>query len=269
MTTNITLRFLSSVVGECRSRWSTGELIFVFFKATQTCKQSDVKSMIHAVGRCRVLRKNPSKKQNYFNSCHFHRQFEAFDSRPKPWCRSQRRAIDVRSLLRVLRPAHASSLPSRRSLRPPRSCFDPNFSPKIFDKVPLCSTRGSCFQRKSSLSRQNSRSFQGYSWFLQFSRPFQDLENGLRNSSTFQSFQGPYAPCLIFCLFESSWKKMKNDTTFVRMRSGDHFGDAKISKKGSVEFNFFNNCDRHKRFSQNERRRDDLQNVASHFLIFA
>ena len=28
-------------------------------------------------------------------------------------------------------------------------------------------------------------------------------------------------------------KKMKNDTTFVRMRSGDHLGDAKISKKGT------------------------------------
>ena len=37
---------------------------------------------------------------------------------------------------------------------------------------------------------------------------------------------------LIF-LFESSWKKMKNDTTFVRMRSGDHLGDAKMSKKGT------------------------------------
>ena len=36
----------------------------------------------------------------------------------------------------------------------------------------------------------------------------------------------------------------------------------------SVEFNFFNNCDRQKRFSQNERRAD-LQNVASDFLIFA
>ena len=32
------------------------------------------------------------------------------------------------------------------------------------------------------------------------------------------------------------WKlleKMKNDTTFVRMRSGDHLGDAKMSKKGT------------------------------------
>ena len=37
----------------------------------------------------------------------------------------------------------------------------------------------------------------------------------------------------------------------------------------SVEFNFFNNCDRQKRFSQIERRRADLQNVASDFLIFA
>ena len=38
---------------------------------------------------------------------------------------------------------------------------------------------------------------------------------------------------LIFFLFESTWKKMKNDTTFVRMRSGDHLGDAKMSKKGT------------------------------------
>ena len=26
---------------------------------------------------------------------------------------------------------------------------------------------------------------------------------------------------------------MKNDTTFVRMRSGDHLGDAKMSKTGT------------------------------------
>ena len=38
---------------------------------------------------------------------------------------------------------------------------------------------------------------------------------------------------LIFFLFERSWKKMKNATTFVRMRSGDHLGDAKMSKKGT------------------------------------
>ena len=38
---------------------------------------------------------------------------------------------------------------------------------------------------------------------------------------------------LIFFLFERSRKKMKNDATFVRMRSGDHLGDAKMSKKGT------------------------------------
>ena len=38
---------------------------------------------------------------------------------------------------------------------------------------------------------------------------------------------------IFFFLFESSWEKMKNDATFVRMRSGDHRGDAKMSKKGS------------------------------------
>ena len=64
---------------------------------------------------------------------------------------------------------------------------------------------------------------------------------------------------------------MKNYTTFVRMRSGDHLGDAKCRKRAphSVEFNFFIICDRHKRFSQNERRRVDLQIHASDFLIFA
>ena len=36
----------------------------------------------------------------------------------------------------------------------------------------------------------------------------------------------------------------------------------------SVEFNFFNNCDRQKRFSQTERRRVDLQSLASDFLNF-
>ena len=58
---------------------------------------------------------------------------------------------------------------------------------------------------------------------------------------------------------------MKNDTTFVIMRSDDHLGDAKISKKGtcSDEFNFFVNCDRRKRFSQNKRRRSGLQKFAS------
>ena len=34
----------------------------------------------------------------------------------------------------------------------------------------------------------------------------------------------------LILLFESSWKNMKNDATFVRMRIDDHFGDAKMSK---------------------------------------
>ena len=36
-----------------------------------------------------------------------------------------------------------------------------------------------------------------------------------------------------------------------------------------VEFNFFTNRNRRKRFLQNERRRADLQKYASKFLIFA
>ena len=50
---------------------------------------------------------------------------------------------------------------------------------------------------------------------------------------------------------------MKNDTTFVRMRSSDHLADTKMSKKVPrfVELNFLTNCNRRKRFSQNERSR--------------
>ena len=64
---------------------------------------------------------------------------------------------------------------------------------------------------------------------------------------------------------------MKNDTTFVRMRSGDHLRDAKMSKRPprSVELNFFIHCDKQNRFSQNESRRADLQPAASDFLVFA
>ena len=63
---------------------------------------------------------------------------------------------------------------------------------------------------------------------------------------------------------------MTNDTTCVRMRSDDHLGDAKMSKRApcSVEFNFFINCDRWKQFSQNERRRVDLREAASDILNF-
>ena len=61
---------------------------------------------------------------------------------------------------------------------------------------------------------------------------------------------------------------MKIDISFVRMRSGDHLGDAKKAPR-SIEFNFLTNCDRQKRFSQNKRRRADLQNFPSEFFIFA
>ena len=64
---------------------------------------------------------------------------------------------------------------------------------------------------------------------------------------------------------------MKNDTTFVRMCMVITLETQKCRKRAprSVEFNFFINCNRRKRFSQDERRRVDLQNDASDFLIFA
>ena len=38
---------------------------------------------------------------------------------------------------------------------------------------------------------------------------------------------------LIFFFVWKLLEKMENDATFVRMRSGDHLGDAKMSKKGA------------------------------------
>ena len=58
----------------------------------------------------------------------------------------------------------------------------------------------------------------------------------------------------------------------MRMRSGDDLGDTKMSKKDTSlrRIQLFNiNCDRQKRFSQNEGRRADLQNFSSDSLIFA
>ena len=39
---------------------------------------------------------------------------------------------------------------------------------------------------------------------------------------------------LIFFFVSKLLEKMKNDTTFVRMRSGDHLGYAKMSKRGTL-----------------------------------
>ena len=62
---------------------------------------------------------------------------------------------------------------------------------------------------------------------------------------------------------------MKNDTTFVRMRRSDHFGEAKMSKKGTSlrRIYLFYESQETKllTFSQNERRRADLQKVPQNF----
>ena len=73
---------------------------------------------------------------------------------------------------------------------------------------------------------------------------------------------------LIFFWFESSWKNMKNDTTFVRLAQWWSPWRPKYVEKGHLapsNLIFFINCDRQKRFSQNERRRADLQNLAWDF----
>ena len=76
---------------------------------------------------------------------------------------------------------------------------------------------------------------------------------------------------LNFFLFESSWKKWKMTPLLCACAVVITLETQKCWKRAprSVEFNFFINCDRHKRFSQNERRGVDLQIFASDFLIFA
>ena len=60
-----------------------------------------------------------------------------------------------------------------------------------------------------------------------------DKKKTFKAGSPFEAILVIFGRRALIFLFESSWKNMKNDTTFVRMRSGDHLGDAKMSKKGA------------------------------------
>ena len=65
---------------------------------------------------------------------------------------------------------------------------------------------------------------------------------------------------------------MKNDTTFGRMRSGDHLGDAKMSKKGTslrrIILFLLIAIDRNG-FRRMKEEGQVYKNRASDFLIFA
>ena len=90
MTTNITLRFLSSVVGECRSQWSTNELIFVFFRPLRRVSKATSRQWfmqyvdVESSGITQAKSRSTSCP-----SCHFDRQFEASDSRRKAMMKVQ------------------------------------------------------------------------------------------------------------------------------------------------------------------------------------
>ena len=67
---------------------------------------------------------------------------------------------------------------------------------------------------------------------------------------------------------------MKNDTTSVRMRSGDHLGHSKMSKKArhltSSNLSFSESPQAKTVFQpRNERKRADPQDIASDFLVFS
>ena len=76
---------------------------------------------------------------------------------------------------------------------------------------------------------------------------------------------------LIFLLlFESSWKNMKNDTTLCAWTVVITLETKNVEKRHLTPSNltFLTNCDRRKGFSQNKRRRADLQNGTSAFFNF-
>ena len=75
---------------------------------------------------------------------------------------------------------------------------------------------------------------------------------------------------LIFFVWKLLKKKWKMTPLLCACAVVITFETQKCWKRAprSVEFNFFINCDRHKRFSQNERRRADVHNVASEFFNF-
>ena len=72
-------------------------------------------------------------------------------------------------------------------------------------------------------------------------------------------------------IFGKLLENMKKGTTFMRMRSGDHLWDAKnVEKRHLASSNLtFNELRQTETVSHQERRRAELQKVATFFLIFA
>ena len=84
MTTNITLRFLSPVVGERRAQWSTSELNFVFFTPFRRVSKATSRQWFMQYVNVESSGKTQAKSRTTpCPPCHFHRQFEAFVSRRK------------------------------------------------------------------------------------------------------------------------------------------------------------------------------------------
>ena len=69
--------------------------------------------------------------------------------------------------------------------------------------------------------------------------------------------------------FLLSRNEFESGTFTIVLHATSFFTYVSVIYGANFSFNFFNNCDRQKRFSQNERRRADPQNLASNFLIFA
>ena len=105
------------------------------------------------------------------------------------------------------------------------------------------------------------------------------LPSELQKSSSLNTFKDPLEAILVifgrralifFCLkaLGRTWKMtplLRACAVVISLET------QKCRKRAprSVKFNFFINWDRHKQFSQNERRRADLQNNALDFLFFA
>ena len=116
-------------------------------------------------------------------------------------------------------------------------------------------------------------------WRIAVGKLFSSCQNWFPLKSLFRLRQDPLEAILIifgrralifFCL-KALGKKWKMTPLLCACAVVITLETQKCRKRAprSVEFNFFVNCDRQKRSSQNERRRANLQNVASIFLIFA
>ena len=179
MTTNITLRFLSSVVGERRSRWSTSELIFVFFRPLKrVSKAMSRRWFLQFVDVEFSGRTQAKSRTTSCPSCHFHRQFEAF-------------AIDSQHKAVMQVPASRDRRPQSWNYSDPPThpvclCADPSALP-IHASIPTLRQR---FSTNCLSARREDLAFN-------------------ESQACHAKIQGLFKDLLDFCIFQGLFKTLK------------------------------------------------------------